>query len=134
MLNSVGLQNPGMRAWLADELPAAAGHRRPGGGQHLGLQRRRGLPKPAAAIRAARGGGRARRRWCAVEANISLPQHRGPPARMFAHSRAGVRAAIGAAAPRRAARRPAAVGQAQPQRDRPARPGRGRHRRPAPTA
>ena len=41
MLNSVGLQGPGVAAWLADELPRAAGHRGPRGGQHLGPHGRR---------------------------------------------------------------------------------------------
>ncbi len=41
MLNSVGLQGPGVEHWLRDELPAAGGHRRHRRRQHLGSHRRR---------------------------------------------------------------------------------------------
>ena len=37
MLNSVGLQNPGVEAWLADELPALVRRGRAGRREHLGL-------------------------------------------------------------------------------------------------
>ena len=57
MINSVGLQGPGVEAWLAHDLPALARRRRPRGRLDLGAQRRR-----------VRGGGAAcsptrRRRW-----------------------------------------------------------------------
>ena len=41
MLNSVGLQGPGVETWLARRAAAAARHRRHGRGQHLGAHRRR---------------------------------------------------------------------------------------------
>ena len=39
MLNSVGLQGPGLDAWLAHDLPALAAAGATGGGQHLGPER-----------------------------------------------------------------------------------------------
>ena len=49
MLNSVGLQGPGVAAWLADDLPRAGGRRGPGGGQHLGPPGGGRSPQAAAA-------------------------------------------------------------------------------------
>jgi len=105
MLNSVGLQNPGVAAWLEHELPALAvtGARivvsiwgqSPGdyaraakalagvrdfGGVHA---QNRAHPPAAAAI-------------VAVEANVSCPNVE-DRRRMFAHSCAGTAAAVGAA-------------------------------------
>ena len=36
MLNSVGLQGPGLAAWIDEDLPRLSAAGRPGGGQHLG--------------------------------------------------------------------------------------------------
>ncbi len=90
MLNSVGLQNPGIEAWLADELPALAatgarivvsiwGH----SAADYGLA--------AAAI-----AGAASEAIVAVEANVSCPNVE-DRRRMFAHSCQGTRAAVSAA-------------------------------------
>ena len=99
MLNSVGLQNPGVEAWLDSELPPldAAGAtvvasiwgRRPADYERV-----------AATIAAA-----APTSVVAVEANISCPNVE-DRSRMFAHSRDGVRAAIGAAVAGLAGARP----------------------------
>ena len=57
MINAVGLQGPGVERWLADELPALAGHRRSRRRQHLGPQRRR-LPTGGRTAGRGAGGGR----------------------------------------------------------------------------
>jgi dihydroorotate dehydrogenase (NAD+) catalytic subunit len=97
MLNSVGLQNPGLEYWLDEQLPVLAstgaavvaslwsftadGYRQAAAGIAKAVaERRRG----AEAI-------------VAVEANISCPNIE-DRRRMFAHSRWGVEAAVGAAA------------------------------------
>jgi dihydroorotate dehydrogenase (NAD+) catalytic subunit len=90
MLNSVGLQNPGIEAWLAGELPALAatgarvvvsiwGHSAADYG------------RAAAAIAGAAPG-----TIVAVEANVSCPNVE-DRRRMFAHSCAGTAAAVSAA-------------------------------------
>jgi dihydroorotate dehydrogenase (NAD+) catalytic subunit len=95
MLNSVGLQNPGVSAWLERELPGLAdrgavvvasiwGFRAEDFGRAAEqLARALAAERPAQAI-------------VAVEANISCPNVE-DRRRMFAHSEAGVRQAIGAA-------------------------------------
>ena len=61
MLNSVGLQGPGVEAWLENDLPASRRRRRPGRRPHLGPDRR-GLrqggdgPRRGARRRGRRGG------------------------------------------------------------------------------
>ena len=117
MLNSVGLQGPGLAAWVTDDLPAL-GDAGPRHRQHLGPF---GL--------GVRAGGRAGRRGRLHAGRLvhrrargqrQLPQRRGP----FAHVRP-----LGAshgAGPRGHGLRRAALGQAEPER---AGPGRDRHRR-----
>ena len=108
---------PGPRraeVWLADELPAAAGHRRPRGGQHLGphgrgLRRRRPSCWPTRPPEVV-----------AVEVNLSLPQPRPRPR----HVRPAARDHRPRRSRPRLGVRPPAVGQAQPERRRP-----GAHRR-----
>ncbi len=89
LLNSVGLQNRGISAWLADELPplAAAGATVVAS---IWGRRPEDYRQAAAAIAAA-----APDAVVAVEANISCPNLE-DRSRMFAHSRPGVEAAIGA--------------------------------------
>lgn len=99
MLNSVGLQNRGVAHWLAEELPALAGTGaavvasiwafsvegyEQAAAQLAAAVRRAGPGDPAGSI-------------VAVEANISCPNVE-DRRRMFAHSEAGVAAAVGAAA------------------------------------
>ena len=110
LLNSVGLQNPGVEAWLEHELPtlAAAGARVVASIWGFSSRPTR-RPRPWWPRRAGRRG---RRRGSQRE----LPQRRGPPAHV--RPLAG-RHRRGRGRHRR--RRPAAVGQAQPQRHRPAR-------------
>ncbi len=123
MLNSVGLQNPGMAAWLAEELPPLAATGATVVASIWGFTAEQ-YAAAARALRAARdrraGRGAAVDAVVAVEANISCPNIE-DRRQMFAHSHDGVRQAVG----RRAgglAGSPAAVGEAQPQRHRPARP------------
>jgi dihydroorotate dehydrogenase (NAD+) catalytic subunit len=92
MLNSVGLQNPGVAAWLARDLPelARAGARvvvsvwgrSPADYAEVGRRLARGLTGPPVV---------------AVEANISCPNVEDRQ-RMFAHSVEGTGAALGALA------------------------------------
>ncbi len=110
MLNSVGLQGPGLAAWAADDLPAlaAAGARVVVSiwGRSVADYGR------AAELVAAAAGTEAGRCIVAVEVNVSCPNVE-DRSRMFAHSAeatARVMAATGV--------RPAALGQAQPQRAR----------------
>jgi dihydroorotate dehydrogenase (NAD+) catalytic subunit len=91
LLNSVGLQNPGLDVWLADELPplVAAGATVVAS---IWGRRPEDYRQAAAVIRAA-----APAAVVAVEVNISCPNVE-DRSRMFAHSREGVQAAISAAA------------------------------------
>lgn len=95
MLNSVGLQNPGVEAWLAKELPALAtkgarvvvsiwGHSAGDYG------------RAAKAVAAGAGRGFEKNTIVAVEANISCPNIE-DRRRMFAHSCPATGAAVGAA-------------------------------------
>jgi dihydroorotate dehydrogenase (NAD+) catalytic subunit len=90
MLNSVGLQNRGVAAWLSDELPALAAT---GATVVASIWGRRpeDYHRVASVI-----AGAAAPRVVAVETNISCPNLE-DRSRMFAHSAVGVRAAIGAA-------------------------------------
>jgi dihydroorotate dehydrogenase (NAD+) catalytic subunit len=99
MLNSVGLQNPGVERWLASELPALS---RTGArvvasiwgftAESFG----RAARSIADAIREAAPGWSPARAIVAVEANISCPNIE-DRRRMFAHSESGVHEAVGAA-------------------------------------
>lgn len=94
LLNSVGLQNPGVRRWLEEELPALAGS----GAKvvaSIWSFTAEGYEAAAAAIATAVAAGRAPG-VVAVEANISCPNVE-DRRRMFAHSSAGVEAAVSAA-------------------------------------
>jgi dihydroorotate dehydrogenase (NAD+) catalytic subunit len=96
MLNSVGLQNPGIAAWLDDELPALAASGATVIASIWGFRAEQ-YAQAAAAIRAARRAALpAVASVVAVEANISCPNIE-DRRQMFAHSPAGVRAAVGAA-------------------------------------
>lgn len=98
MLNSVGLQNPGIEAWLEGELPALAatgarvvvsiwGHTAGDYGRAAtAVARARTSPNTSAA-----------RAIVAVEANVSCPNVE-DRRRMFAHSCAATEAAVGDAA------------------------------------
>jgi dihydroorotate dehydrogenase (NAD+) catalytic subunit len=99
LLNSVGLQNRGVAAWLADELPPLAAT---GATVVASIWGRRPeeYHQAAAAIAAADPPA-----VVAVEANISCPNLE-DRSRMFAHSRQGVEAAIGAAVEGLAGARP----------------------------
>jgi dihydroorotate dehydrogenase (NAD+) catalytic subunit len=97
MLNSVGLQNPGIEYWLARELPplAAAGATVVASIWGFSADAYR---QAAAALRRAVDGRRpGTGALVAVEVNISCPNVE-DRRRMFAHSPEGVAAAIGAAA------------------------------------
>jgi dihydroorotate dehydrogenase (NAD+) catalytic subunit len=95
MLNSVGLQNPGVAAWLEHELPGLA---------HQGAVvvasiwgfRAEDFRRAASELARARAVDRSAQAIVAVEANISCPNIE-DRRRMFAHSDLGVREAIGAA-------------------------------------
>ena len=100
MLNSVGLQNPGIDAWLAHDLPALAragarvvvsvwGH---SVGEYADVGRRLAHALGAPVASASPGGA-----VVAVEANISCPNVEDRQ-RMFAHSAEGTRAALEAVA------------------------------------
>jgi dihydroorotate dehydrogenase (NAD+) catalytic subunit len=91
MLNSVGLQNPGVERWLAEDLPALE---RAGAAVVASVWGFTAESYAAAAKALAGAGSRA---LVAVEANISCPNVE-DRRRMFAHSAAGVEAAVGAAA------------------------------------
>jgi dihydroorotate dehydrogenase (NAD+) catalytic subunit len=99
MLNSVGLQNRGVAAWLADELPALVAA---GATVVASIWGRR--PEDYHRVASAIGSG-APPSLVAVEANISCPNLE-DRSRVFAHSRDGVRAAIGAAVDGLAGARP----------------------------
>ena len=108
---------PASRPGCADELPALAGHRRPGGGQHLGPHGR-GLRRGgrAAGRRAGRGRGRRGQR--------QLPEPRGPRPACSPTRRDGDRGRRWRPRPRAGGRRWAKL---SPNVDR---PGRDRRRRP----
>jgi dihydroorotate dehydrogenase (NAD+) catalytic subunit len=90
MLNSVGLQNPGVSAWLSSELPALSRTGASVVASIWGFTADQ-FRKAAAAIAQAKPGA-----VVAVEANISCPNIE-DRRQMFAHSRAGVREAVSAA-------------------------------------
>jgi dihydroorotate dehydrogenase (NAD+) catalytic subunit len=104
MLNSVGLQNPGVAAWLAEELPALAatgvrvvvsiwGHNARDYGRAA-----QAVAEAAGAAQGAGGDtGAVAGAVVAVEANVSCPNVE-DRRRMFAHSCAATADAIGAAA------------------------------------
>jgi dihydroorotate dehydrogenase (NAD+) catalytic subunit len=97
MLNSVGLQGPGVAAWLSHELPALNDR----GARVVASiwgQRVDDYAQAAAMVAGAPG-------VIAVEINVSCPNLE-DRSRMFAHSRAGVCAAIGAAVAGLAGSRP----------------------------
>ena len=100
MLNAVGLQGPGVAAWLRDDLPGAARDRRHRRRQHLGPHRRRLPPAPPSCspTRPAE--------VVAVEVNLSCPNLEGRRG-IFAHD-----AELSADGDRRDA--PAAAGRAGP--------------------
>jgi len=91
MLNSVGLQNPGVDRWLSEDLPALE---RTGASVVASVWGFTAESYAAAAQALARAGSRA---LVAVEANISCPNVE-DRRRMFAHSESGVEAAVAAAA------------------------------------
>jgi dihydroorotate dehydrogenase (NAD+) catalytic subunit len=95
MLNSVGLQNPGVDRWLSDDLPAlaAAGARVVVSIWGLTAD---DYSRAAKAVAAAWDAGLAPA-IVAIEANVSCPNVE-DRRRMFAHSCAGTEAAVGAAA------------------------------------
>jgi dihydroorotate dehydrogenase (NAD+) catalytic subunit len=99
MLNSVGLQNPGMAAWLSDELPPRAAAGATVVASIWGFTAA-AYRDAAEAIRVAGEAVDPRRpaipSVVAVEANISCPNVE-DRRRMFAHSPEGVREAVGAA-------------------------------------
>ncbi len=97
MLNSVGLQNPGLPAWLRDELPPLADRGATVVASIWGF-RAAEYRHAAAALAAARQAGRpGLDAVVAVEANISCPNVE-DRRRMFAHSPEGVHEAVTAAA------------------------------------
>jgi dihydroorotate dehydrogenase (NAD+) catalytic subunit len=90
MLNSVGLQNPGITEWLSSELPALAGTGATVVASIWGFTRQQ-FRDAAAAIARARPAA-----VVAVEANISCPNIE-DRRQMFAHSVEGVRESVTAA-------------------------------------
>ena len=76
MINSVGLQGPGVAAWLADDLPALQADRRPGRGAASGAAPSRLRAGRGAAGRRARRRGRRRGQPVVPE-----PRRRPPPVR-----------------------------------------------------
>ena len=98
MLNSVGLQNPGMAAWLAEELPPLAATGATVVASIWGFTADQ-YTAAARALRDARdhrAAGAAVDAIVAVEANISCPNME-DRRQMFAHSHHGVRQAVAAA-------------------------------------
>jgi dihydroorotate dehydrogenase (NAD+) catalytic subunit len=97
LLNSVGLQNPGMVVWLDEELPPLAASGATVVASIWGFTAAK-YQQAAALIAAAHAAGRpALTSVVAVEANISCPNIE-DRRHMFAHSRSGVRQAVAAAA------------------------------------
>jgi dihydroorotate dehydrogenase (NAD+) catalytic subunit len=98
MLNSVGLQNPGMAVWLAEELPPLANTGASVVVSIWGFTAEQ-YAAAADAVRAASGRadrGAAVGAVVAVEANISCPNIE-DRRQMFAHSHEGIRQAVAAA-------------------------------------
>lgn len=98
MLNSVGLQNPGMAVWLAEELPPLAASGATVVASIWGFTAEQ-FAAAARSLRDAReGGGRGHAidAVVAVEANISCPNIE-DRRQMFAHSHHGVAQAVAAA-------------------------------------
>ncbi len=98
MLNSVGLQNPGMAAWLVEELPPLAATGATVVASIWGFTAEQ-FAAAARMLRTARiqpGGHAALDAIVAVEANISCPNVE-DRRQMFAHSHDGVRLAVAAA-------------------------------------
>lgn len=95
MLNSVGLQNPGVARWLVEDLPplAATGARVVASIWGFSAD---GYRQAAALLASAVRSGGPASAIVAVEANISCPNLE-KRQEMFAHSTAGVRAAVAAA-------------------------------------
>ena len=95
MLNSVGLQNPGIEHWLANDLHALAGC-----GARVVVSiwafHADGYRAAASKVAAAVAGGGSASALVAVEANISCPNIE-DRRQMFAHSTAATAAAVGAA-------------------------------------
>ena len=91
MINSVGLQGPGVAALAGRGAPGRAGHRRPGRRQHLGRPRSRTTAAPPSCWPAAPDG------VVAVEVNVSCPNHHDRD-RMFAHAPGTTAEAVAAAA------------------------------------
>jgi dihydroorotate dehydrogenase (NAD+) catalytic subunit len=95
MLNSVGLQNAGLDAWLQDELPALAARGASVVASIWGF-RAEDFHAVAAALARSVAGTQPAQAIVAVEANISCPNIE-DRRNMFAHSPAGVRDAVAAA-------------------------------------
>ena len=97
MLNSVGLQNPGVAAWLDDELPALAAT---GARVVVSIWGRTAadyaLAAKMVAAAVSTSSARTARSIVAVEANVSCPNVE-DRRRMFAHSCEGTAAAVGEA-------------------------------------
>jgi dihydroorotate dehydrogenase (NAD+) catalytic subunit len=96
MLNSVGLQNPGIERWLDEDLPALAATGARVVASIWGFTAG-DYGRAAKALAAAAGDRAAAGALVAVEANISCPNVE-DGSRMFAQSESGTRAAIEAAA------------------------------------
>ena len=94
MLNSVGLQNPGISAWLERELPGLADDGAVVVASIWGF-RADDFRRAAAELARAVAVNQSAQAIVAVEANISCPNIE-DRRRMFAHSDAGIRDAIGA--------------------------------------
>jgi dihydroorotate dehydrogenase (NAD+) catalytic subunit len=95
MLNSVGLQNPGVSAWLDKELPGLADDGAVVVASIWGF-RAEDFRRAAEQLARAAADNRFARAVVAVEANISCPNIE-DRRRMFAHSEGGVREAVSAA-------------------------------------
>jgi dihydroorotate dehydrogenase (NAD+) catalytic subunit len=98
LLNSVGLQNPGMASWLAEELPplAATGATVVASIWGFTADAYTAAARRLRDARDGQGGGHAADAIVAVEANISCPNIE-DRRQMFAHSHEGVRRAVAAA-------------------------------------
>ncbi len=116
MLNSVGLQNPGVSAWLSGELPALSRTGASVVASIWGFTSDQ-FRKAAAAIAQANA-----RRHRGRRGQHLLPQHRGSPADVCPQPRR--REGSGLGCRRRPRRRPPAMGQVEPERHRSGRTGR----------
>ncbi|HEY3811280.1 MAG TPA: dihydroorotate dehydrogenase [Acidimicrobiales bacterium] len=96
LLNSVGLQNPGLAGWLDDELPPLAGRGATVVASIWGFRAGEYGQAAAALATGSRAGRPGMDAVVAVEANISCPNVE-DRRRMFAHSPEGVREAVSAA-------------------------------------